>query len=249
MVLWQMFENIFEPWSLLFGNSRRCFGVFYLPFIDELVQISNFSCHWWNSCSSKGPVILISSDCNAHYLFRCSFHRPFLKWRFLRYLRKYALNPWPPLFNIVFIAPIKWIDESISIGMHINNKGELVLFALHKITICDRFRFWKWLLAWIIVATRIKHSHFLSKCLWGIMTLLVFVAIDILHLSKINSKISIYVDSRVLALWKLIFAKAAFMILIFPFPDYFMWFLPIIFNKWNSINVQCRKEVISILSK
>ena len=157
----QILEDVLQPWCLVVSNCCCCLSIFYLPFIDELVWISNFSCNWWNTCCCQSPVILVTANCDAHHLLCRAFLCSCLKRRFLGYLGEYALYTRPSFLNIIFISSIERINEWVSIWVHVDHKWQLVGLALHEVFICDRFRLWKWFAAWIIVAAGIEHCQFL----------------------------------------------------------------------------------------
>ena len=216
-----------------------CNSIFYLPFVNELIDVSYFSSNGWNACCSNCPVILVSTNGDSHKLFGCTFFCSSHERGFVWNLLKDAEDTWSSFFYIVFISAVKWIDKGISIWVHIDNKWKMSFFALYKITIRHCLGFWEWCKSREIVAARILHGIFLDQSLLRIFSFIILVKFNIFNFSKINAEVSIDVNSNIFTFVEFTLTNSSFvlMILILSFTDDLAVLFPELFNELHAVNV------------
>jgi len=127
LVFGQMLLDVVDPWTLLLSHLGCELRVFYLPFVYEIIFFSNFGGYRRNSKLCKGPVILVSTNGNAHHFFASTFLCSFCEWSFFRNLSKNVQNTWSSFFDVIFISAVERVDERIAVRVHVDNKGKIIL--------------------------------------------------------------------------------------------------------------------------
>ena len=188
---WEMLINVLHPLRLLLTNISRGTSIPNAPFINKLSHKSNLCGNRWNTKLCESPIILVTADCNTHSLFGSTFQRSLREWCFLRNLSKDGKYTWASFLNIILLSTIEWVDESISIRVHINYKGQFIFTGGQKVFVSHCFWLRKSSGTWVIVITRV--GTLLALLLF--IPIIILILENIVNLSEIDSKITININT------------------------------------------------------
>jgi len=110
------------PATLFTHDILSSSSISNLPLIDELTNVSYFSCHWWNSKLSKGPVILVTADGYTHSVFGRSCQSSFREWRIFGDFCENWQDSWSSLIDVIFLSTVEWVDKGITIRVSVDNE-------------------------------------------------------------------------------------------------------------------------------
>jgi len=237
---WKMLVNVLHPLRLLLANISCGTSIPYSPFIDELTNEADLCGNRWNTKLSESPIILVTADGNTHSLFGSTFQCSLREWCFLRNLSKDSKNTWASLLNIILLSTVEWVNESISIRMHINDEGEFIFTLGQEVFVSHGFWLRKSSGTWVISGARVGTSLFV--CL--LFKPLIFLILEnIVNLSEINSKVTVDINARI------DLSKATttdFIIHVFSVADDFVSLDPLVLNKCDTIDIENWDEDILI---
>lgn len=153
----QVLVYVLNPFTLLLHDILSGTRISYLPFVDELANISDLSSYWGDAKLSKGPIVLVTTDCDAHGFFGSSRELTLRELGILHDLSEDREDSWSSLINVILLPPIEGVDESITIWVSINNKVELFFVLGQKLLESLSFRFRKSFGTWIVEETRVNN--------------------------------------------------------------------------------------------
>ena len=267
----QMIIDIIDPIALFNENVLGCHSIDNSPLIDKLADVSNLWGDRWDTKSLESPIILIASDSLCHSVIWVS--KLLSIWEgslFLNFLENIQ-NSWSPCFNIVLLNTIERPNKCITIRMHVDNKFDFVLMLCQKVSVCLSFRLWEWLLAVVEHRARITCCYFLLRSFIIILDKgliffscilfvdpIVFSHFDEVWMARWICEIhwevpvqinSLDFDRLFLKLSQTLSRNLRCCVPVLSNRGNSMVFIPVLFNQSQSIDIQCRYEIESVITE
>lgn len=227
MVIFQVLIDVTYPLTLRSKNLLSGWAINYSPFIEKLIDSSNFSGDWWDTKSVCSPVILVSTDGDPHDLLRCACKSSLRELAMAHNILKYRENAWPTFLDVIHCNSFERVYKSISIWVSIYHKVYLIFELGKKIREHYALWFWESLRSSIVQETRVI-------CLSEVASPVIIILVSsCFSLAKIYWELAIKVYTSIFLMLAGILG-----IHVFSFRYYLMRLNQIFFNKVYSINIE-----------
>jgi hypothetical protein len=134
-------EGMLKPCLIFFHYWESIFFILNLPWVNVLFLETKLCCNWWNIERTEYIIVKIPSNFLSKKVMRVSVVF-FVLWErcIISNFEENLDHSWISCFNVIVITPIVWKNPTVSIGMEVVDKFDLIFVFSYKV----RQSLWLW---------------------------------------------------------------------------------------------------------